>query len=360
MENLYAVIMAGGVGERFWPLSTQTHPKQFLDVFTGEPMLLSTARRIAPMVPPARVVVVTNKAYERKSGALFKGKNRPRVIGEPVGKNTAPAIAAAAAAIERENPDGIMAVLSADHLITPEKNFLESIELAAETAAEQDILLCLGVQPTWAHTGLGYIEAGEHRASKGGSSLLEVRCFVEKPDADKARAFLEAGNFLWNCGIFVWSVSSILKALLTHMPGLMKDLEPARKAKTEAAFRKALDGFYRKTAKESIDYGVLEKSKNIAVVKSPIQWSDVGSWTVFRDLSKPDVFGNVLKGNIVDLDSRNCFMLADKGLTATYGLTDLFVIRNGDKVLVIHKDKVPEIKKLIEKMKETGNGGFLS
>jgi mannose-1-phosphate guanylyltransferase len=329
-SNVYAVIMAGGVGERFWPLSKESSPKQFLKVFTGEPMLLTTAKRIAGYIPYANMVVVTNKAYERKSKALFRKFKGIKIIGEPVGKNTAPAIAAAAALIERENPDGIMAVLSADHIIKPVSAFVNSLKLGAKIASQPGKLVCLGVPPQYPHTGLGHIEMGEKTQSLGSIEGFRVVRFVEKPPLDNAIAYTKSGRYLWNCGIFVWSVSTIMDAFKAHMKSLYEDLMPARKAKTRQAFDRALNRFYRKVIKESIDFGVLEYARDISVVKSPIDWSDVGSWIAYKDLFKADSKGNLFKGNVVDLESNNSLVLSDKGLTATYGLSDVFVIREGD------------------------------
>jgi mannose-1-phosphate guanylyltransferase len=343
--------MAGGIGERFWPVSRKSNPKQFLDVFTGEPMLITTVKRIAPSVPPSRMVLVTNKAYEKRSRKILRKYKGLKVLGEPIGKNTAPAIAAAAAVIERECPDAIMAVLSADHIITPEREFLGSIDLAMTLAGKDETLVCLGVKPLHPHTGLGYIEAGDTLTSSGNSVARKVVRFVEKPDLETATRYQESGNHLWNCGIFIWSVKAILNAFEKHMPDLFALLTPVREASSPALQKKVLDRFYRKAVKESIDYGVLEKSGNIAVVQSPISWSDVGSWSAFKELIRPDAQGNVFKGNVIDLDNKECFVLSDSGIVAAYGLTGVYAIQYRGSLLLIHKDKVGDMKKLIEKMK---------
>jgi mannose-1-phosphate guanylyltransferase len=349
-NNAYAVIMAGGIGERFWPLSRRSNPKQFLDVFTGEPMLLTTVKRMLPSIPASRMILVTNAAYAEKSRRLLKRQKGMTVIGEPVGRNTAPAIAAAAAVIERKNPDGVMVVLSADHIITPVEEFLGSIDLAVRLSLQGETLVCLGVRPLYPHTGLGHIEIGEALESSGNTKAFRVRRFVEKPDLERAREFTASGNYLWNCGIFVWSVRAILNAFEKRMPDLFAQLSPVRTA-SGMALKKALDRFYKNVTKESIDYGVLEKSENIAVVESPIRWSDVGSWSAFKELSPTDEQGNVFKGECVDLESRDCFVLSDKGLVATYGLSGVYAIKHKDSLLLIHKDKVADIKKLIEKIR---------
>ncbi|MFH0920078.1 MAG: sugar phosphate nucleotidyltransferase [Fibrobacterota bacterium] len=358
-DSIYAVIMAGGVGERFWPYSRESRPKQFLGVFTGEPLLLTTVKRTRGLTPPSNVIIVTNAAYEQRTRRLLKGLKGAQVIGEPVGKNTAPAIAAAAALIERRDPEGVMAVLSADHIIRPVPAFIESLRLGVRLTQERGDLVCLGVKPAFAHTGLGYIECGESLAIEGNSEGRKVRRFVEKPDLSTAQVYTQNPDFLWNCGIFVWSLPALFRALERHMPALYADLASARKAKTPAAFKTALNAFYRKTNKESIDYGVLEKADNMTAVKCPIEWNDVGSWNAYRDLFDKDAFGNLLQGNCVDYDSRNLTVVADKGIVATFGLENLYIIKQGDSVLVIPADKLGKVKTLIEKIRSGKNKSFL-
>ncbi|MBL8029134.1 MAG: mannose-1-phosphate guanylyltransferase [Fibrobacteres bacterium] len=359
MKNLWSVIMAGGIGERFWPLSTQKEPKQFLPVFTGTPLLKAAADRMGNVIPSSRAVVVTNAAYAKKSADLFSKTMRPFIIGEPVGKNTAPAIAAAAAYIERKDSTAVMAVFSADHIIQPESKFRDSVKLAAEDAEKNGSLVCLGVKPNFPHTGLGYIETAGVAASSKGIKLHKVRRFVEKPDLKKAQVFLKKGNYFWNCGIFVWSVKTIFAAFEKNMPKLYEQISEARKAKTDAAFSKAINKFYLAVEKESIDYGVLEKASGIKVVECPIKWDDMGSYAAFKEHSSADKAGNVFKGDIVDLECSNTFVYSDGGLTVTAGLKDLFVVRSGNKVLVIQKDKLSDMRKIINLIKEKGFDKFL-
>jgi mannose-1-phosphate guanylyltransferase len=224
---------------------------------------------------------------------------------------------------------------------------------------KNNCLVCLGVAPAFAHTGLGYIECGEAMESLGKSSSRRVRRFVEKPDLEHANAYAAHPDYLWNCGLFVWSLKAIFSAFEQHMPALYEDLAPVRKAKTNAAFRKAVNTFYRKTAKESIDYGVLEKSDNIAAVKSPIHWNDVGSWNVFRDLFEKDANGNLLQGNCVDLDSKNLTVVSDRGMVATVGLENLYIIKQGDSLLVIPADILGKMKSLIETIRNSSAKSYL-
>ncbi len=241
------------------------------------------------------------------------------------------------------------------YIITPVDEFLNSISLAVDIAEKEKKLVCLGVKPLHPHTGLGYIETGEQVAISGKSKAMRVVRFVEKPDALTAKSYVDSGKYLWNCGIFVWSVDIILKSFEEHMPELFKLLSPIRKARTGKILKKAMDTFFKKVVKESIDYGVLEKSKDISVVESPVSWSDVGSWSAFKDLVPADENNNVLKGNCIDIGSKDCFILSDNGIVASYGLDGVYAIRHKDSLLLIHKDKVADIKKLIEKIKDTGD-----
>jgi mannose-1-phosphate guanylyltransferase len=310
-------------------------------------------------IPTSRVIVVTNQAYAKKSASLFSSKEPPFIIGEPVGKNTAPAIAAAAAYIKRKDPNAVMAVFSADHIISPESVFRSSILMAAKDAEKNSSLVCLGVKPTFAHTGLGYIETSGVAAKEKGIALHKVKRFVEKPDAKKAAAFLKKGNYLWNCGIFVWSTKTILTAFENYMPELYSQLAPARKAKSDNSFKTAIDKFYSVVAKESIDYGVLEKAAGIKVVECPINWDDMGSYAAFKEHSKADKAGNVIKGSIIDLGSKNSMVFSDNGLTVTCGIENLYVIKSGNKLLVIHKDKLGEMRNIINLIKDKGLEHYL-
>jgi len=353
IKELYAVILAGGVGERFWPLSRQNAPKQFLTVFTGEPLLLTTVNRLNGLIPDDRILIITNQAQIKKTATLFKGRKKIRIWGEPVGKNTAPAIAAAAALIEKESPHGVMAILSADHIIHPISLFQKTLSFAAEIATKENALVCLGVTPQYPHTGLGYIELGEKLTVSGKLSAARIRCFIEKPPLSKAIKFTKSGHHLWNCGIFIWQVSTLLKALSVHMPTLYRQLSGLRKSRTPQTQERHWKSFFFQAEKESIDYGVLEKADNIAAVKTSIHWNDVGSWNAYKTLFKNDLNGNLFKGQCVDISSRNTTVLSDKGIIATFGLSDLFIIKHQDNVLVIPSEKVPDLKALITAIRKS-------
>ncbi len=360
MKNLWSVVMAGGIGERFWPLSTKKDPKQFLPIFGGGiPLLKAAVLRMGNSVPPSRSLIVTNRTYEKASRSLFTKGKQPVVLGEPIGKNTAPAVAAAAAYIERQNPDAVMAIFSADHIISPESLFQKCVLTAAKAAESSDSLFCLGVKPSWANSGLGYIEV-KGKVAANSIAVRDVVQFIEKPDTNRAANFIKKGNFLWNCGIFVWSVKSILKAFQTTMPALYLQIEPARKAKTDSEFKRSINDFYIKVQKESIDYGVLEKVDNIKVVNCPIAWDDMGSYTSFKAHSTADKSDNVFIGDIIDLNSTGTMVYSDSGLTVTASLNDLFIIRKKNKLLVMHKSVVPEMRTVINSIKKSGFESYLN
>ncbi|OGJ88358.1 MAG: hypothetical protein A2268_05620 [Candidatus Raymondbacteria bacterium RifOxyA12_full_50_37] len=349
-KNIYAVVMAGGVGERFWPVSRTEHPKQFSALFTGEPMLLTTVKRLKGFVADENLIIVTNSAYTAATRKVLKGRRGVRVIGEPVGKNTAPAIAAAAAAVYRKNSKGLLLVFPADHIIKPLPAFIKTLKKGLALAEEGKLVL-FGVVPNRPHTGLGYIELGQPAGARV-IGAFHVRRFVEKPGLAAATAFVESRQYLWNCGIFAFGAGAILAAFKKHMPDLYALLASALKASSEKQFEKAIETFYHKVRKESIDYGVWEKSREIAVVKTHIYWNDVGSWDAFYDLLQKDSNKNVFKGPCVDLGSRNTMAVCDSGLVATCGLSNMVVVKQDDMVLVISGDRLGDIKQLVACIRE--------
>jgi len=332
-----AVIMAGGKGERFWPLSREKFPKQLLS-FTGKKSLLQeTVERIEPFIPPKDILVVTRIPLGNTVSRQLPQLPRKNIISEPVGRNTAPCIGLAAKMIKE---DAVMVVLPADHIIKLQRKFLDTLEKAVTLARETENLITIGIKPTYPATGYGYIEAGKR---DGRFDIYRVKRFVEKPDKKKAEKFLNSGRFFWNSGIFVWRKSVILKAMERYMPSLYCGLEKISS--------KNIRKLYPRLPNISIDYGIMEKAKNSLVIPANFSWEDLGSWESLDKLLSRDGNKNAIVGRVSVIDGRNCIMVNKKGLLCAIGVSDLIVVSTEDVTLVFPKGKGQEVKRLVEKLR---------
>jgi mannose-1-phosphate guanylyltransferase len=359
---MYAVILAGGSGTRFWPLSRKKSPKQLMSVFGGKSMLQRTVERILPM-KPQRVLVVTNALQAEESARQLREYRdicRIDIVEEPVGRNTAPAIGLAAMIIARYDPEGIMLVLPADHFITREERFREIVMNARETALN-GYLVTMGIMPARPETGYGYIEA---ETDLRGAGPYPVRRFVEKPDLEKALEFLNAGSFFWNSGMFIWRADVILDQIASLMPALSGNL--ARFTFTDdiwepADLKPQIDAVYPDIAAESIDFGVMEKADNVMVVPADFGWSDVGSWSALPEVLEPDEAGNVMIAaeNGLALDTSDCLVYGGGKLTALLGVRDLIVVDTPDALLVCHRERAQDVKRIVETLDKKGLTEYL-
>ncbi|MCX7851452.1 MAG: mannose-1-phosphate guanylyltransferase [Caldilineales bacterium] len=359
-EHLYPVILAGGVGSRLWPRSRRRTPKQFLDLAgTGRTMLQEAYDRMTPLVPPDRIYVVTGREYVPTVTAQLPALPTANIIGEPVARGSAAAIGLAAIHLQARDPDAVMAVLTADHLIA-EAETLRRILVGAAELAQQGKLITLGIKPTFPETGYGYIEMGEELGCFNGMPARRVRSFREKPDRQTAEAFLRNGNYAWNSGMFIWRVDTILAALATHMPALhaaLQALAPALHTAAEAdAFRRhwfPLDGTV------TIDYGVMERATDVAVFPADLGWNDIGSWAALLEVLPKDDHGNVVQARHFHLDSRNVLVFSRDRLIATIGLQDMVIVDTGDVILVMPVGRAQEVKQLLDALKAAGLEGYL-
>ena len=340
-KNLHAVILAGGSGTRFWPVSRQDRPKQFLTLVGKESLLRQTIRRVAPKVLAENVWIVVNRRYQKeiKRHASGLGIRAAQILWEPKGKNTAPAILWAAARVHARDPRAVMAVLPSDHLIQNARAFLNALDKAVRLA-RQDQLVTFGIVPTRPETGYGYLK------TKKAGGILRVERFIEKPDLARAKDFVARKSFLWNSGMFVWKTKTILEAFRKYLPSVYASLREPIGARGNML--KA----WLKLPAISIDYGILEKADNVAAVAADIGWSDLGSWESLAGILPKDKSGNSLKGNVTMLDCRNSLVWADKRLVATVGIHDLVIIDTPDALLVCPKHLSQEVKKLIEIFKK--------
>lgn len=354
-KNYYAVIMAGGVGSRFYPMSTRTRPKQFLDILAvGETLIQQTYRRLAEIVPAENIYVVTNVIYHDTVLEQLPGMSEDQVLCEPLMRNTAPCIAYASYKIRSRNPDAQMVVAPSDHYITNDKAFSHDVQMLLEKSAANDRLYTMGIRPTRPDTGYGYIQyvADEDTASPDG--IFRVKTFTEKPNLEIAKAFLESGDFLWNSGIFVWPVSAIVRAFEQFLPEMhiaFNDMNDAYYTELEPV---RLSEIYAACQKESIDFGVMEKASNVYVLPATFGWSDLGTWrSLYDKLSRDENENAVVQGNIHTYDSSGNILCSD-GMMLVKGLKD-FIVASVDGVVVIcPKDDEQSIKQMITDVKAGG------
>jgi mannose-1-phosphate guanylyltransferase len=352
LPELHAVILAGGRGTRFWPRSRTRTPKQLLPVVGDLSLLQQTVRRVRGLIPAERVWVVTSELLRAKVRKQLPDAPARQIVAEPEGRNTAPAIALAAALIAQTNPDAVMTVLPSDHLILDEQRYLDVLESAARAAAG-DKLIVLGIQPRYAETGYGYIELPE--GTKAGSKrAVSVRSFREKPDQQKADEFVEAGNFYWNSGQFLWRAGTILDAVKAHLPKTYAALAELPKLGSNR-FRAALAKAYPKTDKTSIDYGILEKAANIAgFACKDFGWNDVGSWEAVYQLASKDASGNAAATPVELLDASGNYVNAPGKLVALVDVHNLIVVDTKDALLVCPRAEAQKISALVKALEKAG------
>ncbi len=355
---IYPVIMAGGSGTRFWPLSRHLFPKQLLRIIGEETLIQQTMRRVVAAGPAERVMISTNPAQAdsiRIQLSHWKDELKDNFVLEPEARNTAPAIALVAAELLRRDPDAIMLIVPADHIVTGQRAFNAAVELAADLAGN-GYLVTFGIKPIRPETGYGYIKPNKKviLSKKGTLKGFPVGRFVEKPNAAKAAQYLKSGNFYWNSGMFVWRAATILEEIRRHQPKLYQGIERIQQLKQAGASRAALDEEYRKLTPVSIDNGVMELSRKAAVVPVSFKWSDVGSWGSLDEVAAKNKAGNVVGGRVIDLESRNSIIYGDRRVVATIGLTDMVVVDTPDATLVCPKSRAQDVKKIVEVLKQQG------
>ncbi len=350
----YAVIMAGGRGERFWPKSRQHLPKQFLSLLGDRTMLQKTVDRLKRLVEPEQIYIVTGKVYYDLVLDQVPEVLKENIILEPVGRDTAAAIGLSAVAISRRDPDGVMIVLPADHYIADEEHFCEVLKSAVAVAAPGSALVTIGITPNRPETGFGYIARGRLDDVIEGNPVYMVDRFTEKPDYGRALEYLARGDYYWNSGIFVWRADLILQEIERRLPGLHAGLLQIAGAFGTEGYDSTLLKIFTDLPKISIDYGVLEKAGNVLVLPGNFGWDDVGSWTALESYKEKDERGNCLEGRGVLVDTSNTLVLTSDKVVATLGVEDLIVVEGRESILICHKKNVQEIKKVISALHEQG------
>ena len=347
-HSLYVLILAGGSGERFWPLSRKARPKQLLSLFGGDTLLESTLRRLDGLVLAKNILILTNADQEAAVRALAKELPAENIVAEPAKRDTAAAIALGVGWIAARDTAATMIVLPADHLIKDTAGFQRTLTTAVAAARQTGELVTIGIQPTWACPGFGYIECGgtpELRDVTGGPAVHEVRCFREKPNAELAEQFLRQGNFRWNAGMFIWTIPAILSALRRHAPELAAFVARLHSGED---FAKLLGEVFPTLPKISIDYAVMEKAGRVLMVESAFDWDDVGSWSAVAKYLADQGAGNVGNCAVSALDSSGSIVFSSqKRRVALLGVNDLIVVDTPDALLVCSRHEAERIKHLI-------------
>jgi mannose-1-phosphate guanylyltransferase len=361
MDNRYVIIMAGGVGSRFWPLSRSNKPKQFLDILgKGETLIQQTYRRFKSTCPEKNIFVVTS-AEHRELVLEQLSIDPEHVLGEPFRRNTAPCIAYGTFRIHKENPDAVIAVTPADHFIIKEEKFCEEMNECFEFAAATDALLTLGIKPDRPETGYGYIQADQKKPVKGYDNLLKVKTFTEKPDIDLARVFLESGDFYWNSGIFVWKIKSIISAFERYLPDTFSAFDEGRTYYGTDLEKNFIGKTYAECRSISIDYGIMEKAENVYVKCTDIGWSDLGTWSSLYEQTPVDMQGNAtVRGDVFSYDNcGNIFNIAPGKVAVLQGLENYIVVDADDVLLVVKREDEQNIKQYLEDVKKSSRERFL-
>lgn len=362
MPNAYVVIMAGGVGARFWPRSRERTPKQLLEIIHKESMIRRTVRRLEGLVEPKRIYIVTNRIQKTLVQKQIPEVEPENLIIEPLGRNTAACIGLSALFIKRVDPSGVMVVLPADHTIDDNEEFRRVVRLATEVAAESGSLITIGIHPTHPETGYGYIQMINEDDGTNpyfSRGVYKVKTFAEKPNVPTAQRFIESGDFLWNSGMFVWRVDAILQEIQRLLPDLHRELSNIEPTMETDRYQTTLDLAYGLIRGISIDYGVMEKTDRAYVIRGKFGWSDVGSWDELYRLSAKDTQGNHSVGKVIIKDTKNSLVHSVSRLVATVGVEDLIVIVTDDAVLVCKRGKSQDVKEIVDYLKRKQMNEYL-
>jgi len=356
---MYCVVMAGGSGTRFWPASRKDRPKQLLCLTGKRSLLQQTVWRMAPLVPQEKVLIVTGRRHAESVKQQLPGVPPDQILAEPMGRNTAAAAGLAAAWVAREDPEAVCLVLPADHLITDESLFLDTLRRAAQAAREEDVLVTLGLTPRYAATGFGYIECGPVRDQRE-PQVCEVKAFHEKPYQKTAQTYLESGHHLWNSGMFAWRAEVLLAEIGQHLPELAAGLEELSPHLGGPRQDQALERVYPQLPAISVDHGILEKSDKLRVVRADFGWSDVGSWEAMSDLWKADSRGNAPQdGRIIAIEARDNLVSAQGRLTALLGVSNLVAVVTDDVLMILPRSRCQEVRRFIARLEEEGLDQYL-
>ena len=358
---MYAVIMAGGKGTRFWPKSREKMPKHLLDIVSARTIIQETVERIAPLIPEENILIVTGQSHADELMRQVPRIPKENIIIEPLGRNTAPCIGLAALHIRRKSPQDVMVVLPADHLIHNASRFCRLLSAAADMAGRGDYLVTIGIRPTSPETGYGYIEKGDLITAVNGENIYTVKSVREKPPLKQAKAFLKKGGFYWNSGMFVWRVDTILEAIEEWLPQIHDGLLQIESDMGTDGEKEALRRVYKTIPSISIDYGIMEKADNTLLIEGDFGWSDIGSWDALWEVSDKDENGNAAtyRDLFVGVDARNSLIHAPRKFVALLGVEDLIVVDTEDALLICKRGGSQDVKKVVEILEDKKKKEYL-
>lgn len=356
---MFAVIMAGGKGARFWPRSRERMPKHLLDILGERTIIRETVDRIRPLVPSERTLIVTGRSHAAELIRQLPEIPAENILIEPVGRNTAPCIGLAALHIRQRVPDAVMLVLPSDHRIGDEIAFRRALAEACKAAADGSPLVTIGIRPTGPETGYGYIEQGDPFPAGNGEKIYRVRSIREKPPLEQAREFLRQGGFCWNSGMFVWKTSTILTAIERLLPELHEGLMKIDEALGTEREEEIVGEVYAAQKSVSIDYGVMEKAEDVLVVPGEFGWSDLGSWDALWEVSGKDENGNAVRGPFIGIEAGASLVHSPKKLVALVGVRDLLVVETDDALLICRRNRSQDVRKVVEILEQKGLQEYL-
>ncbi len=352
--------MAGGIGSRFWPISRTAHPKQFIDILgLGKTLIQQTYERFQKIVPDENIFILTNEIYADLVMEQIPGMDRSRILCEPVMRNTAPCIAYGCHKIHKLNPNAAIVVSPSDHLILDSEEFIKCINKSLKTASENDCLITLGIKPSRPDTGYGYIQ---YNTKKIEDDFYKVKTFTEKPNLELAQTFVQSGDFLWNAGIFVWSVKNILRAFQMHLPEINDIFNEGAAVYNTENEKEFIQAAFTQCTNISIDYGVMEKAENVYVLPSEFGWSDLGTWASVYDLAEKDYVGNAVipAEKVIMYNSSNCMVNVPQGkVVILQGLHDFIVVEDNNTLLICPRDREQEIKQIVGDVKQRFGTEFI-
>jgi mannose-1-phosphate guanylyltransferase len=352
-KSYYAIIMAGGIGSRFWPISRTSHPKQFIDILgTGKTLIQNTYDRFLKICPKENIYIVTNEIYTGLVKKQLPDMADDQILTEPVMRNTAPCIAYGSFKIESLDPNAAIVVAPSDHLILDEAAFVSSIEKSLKVATENQCLITLGIKPSRPDTGYGYIQYTDKSLK---NDFYKVKTFTEKPTLEIAKTFIQSGDFLWNAGIFVWSAKAIVNAFSQHLPEMHEIFADARPVYNTPDEKNLLHKAYLQCTNISIDYGIMEKANNVYVLPSEFGWSDLGTWASIYELAEKDYVGNAVipSEKVIMYDSSNCMVnVPGEKLVILQGLHDFIVVEANNTLLICPRDQEQNVKKVVADVKQ--------
>ena len=355
------VIMAGGGGTRFWPLSRKSCPKQLIPLTSEQIMLNETIDHYRNVVPCEDTFIVTNREQAKLMEDLaYPELNRDHILREPMGRNTAPCILYSALVLKKKYNDCLMAVLPADHHIADIREYERVLSLAFDTARDSDKIVTIGLWPTYPSTGYGYIRFSEQTKDSGNKEVCRLERFVEKPERHLAEEYVRSNRYLWNSGMFIWKISVILEAFQKHLPKMYEQMMSIYEYLDTPDEENAVSRIYPELESVSIDYGIMEKISDVYVIPAEFGWNDVGSWDALREVFPVDEDDNVVRGEHIGIETENCVIhSADKRLIATIGIKDLIIVDTKDAILICHKDQAQDVKRMVEKLDKEGKSSVL-